>query len=95
MALSNERLAELRGIALQVRKDVVTMVHAAACGHPGGPLGMADFMTVLFMEHLRLDPENLHMLYLQELLAFVSSSSVQRKRALGLLSCHLPQSLLL
>lgn len=60
MALSNERLAELRGIALQVRKDVVTMVHAAACGHPGGPLGMADFMTVLFMEHLRLDPENLH-----------------------------------
>lgn len=36
------------------------MVHAAACGHPGGPLGMADFMATLFMEHLRLSPENLH-----------------------------------
>ncbi len=60
MTLSNERQEELRGIALQVRKDVVSMVHAAACGHPGGPLGMADFMTVLFMQHLQLDKENLH-----------------------------------
>lgn len=60
MALSQERLAELAGISLEVRRDVVRMVHAAACGHPGGPLGMADFLTVLFFEHLRLSPENLH-----------------------------------
>jgi transketolase len=36
------------------------MVHAAACGHPGGPLGMADFMTTLFLEHLDLSPDNRH-----------------------------------
>ena len=60
MALSTERRAELADIATQVRRDVVTMVHAAACGHPGGPLGMADFLTVLFFEHLRLDTDCLH-----------------------------------
>jgi transketolase len=60
MALTPERRAELTNIATQVRRDAVSMVHAATCGHPGGPLGMADFMTVLFMEHLRLDSANLH-----------------------------------
>ncbi len=60
MALSSERRSELQGIATQVRRDILTMVHAAGCGHPGGPLGMADFMTVLFCEHLRLDPTCLH-----------------------------------
>lgn len=60
MALTDERLAELTEAARQVRLDVLRMVHAAACGHPGGPLGMADFMTVLFLEHLRLTPDNLH-----------------------------------
>lgn len=60
MGISTARAAELAAIARQVRVDAVTMVHAARCGHPGGPLGMADFMTVLFMEHLNLSPENLH-----------------------------------
>lgn len=60
MALSAPRKKELERIAQQLRVDAVTMVHAAACGHPGGPLGMADFMTVLFMEHLNLTPETLH-----------------------------------
>ena len=60
MTLSNERIQELRAIAHRLRVDVLTMVHAAKCGHPGGPLGMADFMTVLFMEHLNLNPENLN-----------------------------------
>jgi len=60
MALTSERRTEIEEVALQVRKDVVQMVHAAACGHPGGPLGMADFMATLFVEHLRLGKENLH-----------------------------------
>ncbi len=60
MGLSEARRDELAAIANQVRRDVVTMVHAAGCGHPGGPLGMADFLTVLFFEHLRLSPANLN-----------------------------------
>jgi len=60
MTISTERIQQLEAIARQVRVDVVSMVHAAKCGHPGGPLGMADFMTVLFMEHLNLGPDNLN-----------------------------------
>lgn len=60
MALTRERAEALRSAAREVREDIVRMVHAAACGHPGGPLGMADFMTTLFLEHLNLTPENRH-----------------------------------
>lgn len=60
MSLSDDRRNELAATAHQVREDVLRMVHAARCGHPGGPLGMADFMTVLFLEHLNLEPANLH-----------------------------------
>ena len=59
MTLTKTRQDELAGIARDVRRDILRMVHAAGCGHPGGPLGMADFMTVLFHEHLRLSPDNL------------------------------------
>lgn len=41
---------ELRGIASQVRRDIVRMVHGAASGHPGGSLGCADFLTALYFE---------------------------------------------
>lgn len=60
MALTRERRDEIARAAHQVRVDTIRMVHAATCGHPGGPLGMADFMATLFMEHLRLDTSNLH-----------------------------------
>jgi transketolase len=41
------------------RQDTVRMVHKPRnSGHPGGPLGMADFMAVLFLEHLNLTPAN-------------------------------------
>ncbi|MEE2939747.1 MAG: transketolase [Planctomycetota bacterium] len=60
MALTTQRRDEIAEAARQVRIDTVRMVHAATCGHPGGPLGMADFMATLFMEHLRLDASNRH-----------------------------------
>jgi len=59
MTLSQTQKAEIEQIALEVRRDVVRMVHAAGCGHPGGPLGMADFMTTLFMRHMNLSQKNL------------------------------------
>ena len=59
MALTRDRVEALRATARDVREDIVRMVHAAACGHPGAPLGMADFMATLFMEHLDLT-ENRH-----------------------------------
>ena len=34
------------------------MVEKAKSGHPGGSMGGADFMTVLYTEFLRYDPDN-------------------------------------
>jgi len=50
--------AEINGIANRIRRDVIRMVHAAGCGHPGGPLGLAEIFATLYFQELRLDPEN-------------------------------------
>ena len=44
--------------ANQIRKDIVTAVHAAGSGHPGGSLSAADVMTYLFVEEMNIDPKN-------------------------------------
>jgi transketolase len=49
-------IPELQKISSQVRRDVIRMVHAAASGHPGGPLGCADFFTALYFEIMKPDP---------------------------------------
>ena len=46
----NKSTAELTKIASQIRRDIVRMVHAQQSGHPGGSLGCADFLTVLYFE---------------------------------------------
>jgi transketolase len=60
MPLKPDRKAAVLAAARTVRLDTVRMVHKANSGHIGGPLGMADFMSVLFLEHLNLTPENRH-----------------------------------
>lgn len=47
---------ELRQIANEVRKGVLTGVHAAKSGHPGGSLGAADIMTYLYFEEMNVNP---------------------------------------
>ena len=41
-----------------VRQLVVAMVEKAKSGHPGGAMGGADFLTVLFTEFLNFDPDD-------------------------------------
>ncbi len=41
---------ELKNTAIQVRRDIVRMVHAVQSGHPGGSLGCTDFLTALYFE---------------------------------------------
>lgn len=48
--------SELRKTANSVRKDIVTAVHAAKAGHPGGSLSAADIYTYLYFEALNIDP---------------------------------------
>ncbi|MEM1449368.1 MAG: transketolase [Planctomycetota bacterium] len=58
MALNDQQRDRIRAAARQTRIDAIRMTNAANSGHPGGPLGMADFMATLFLEHLNLTPEN-------------------------------------
>ena len=49
---------ELQKTANEVRKSIVTAVHAAGAGHPGGSLSSADIMTYLYFEEMNIDPKN-------------------------------------
>ena len=49
---------ELKKMANEVRKGIVTAVHSAKSGHPGGSLSAADIYTYLFFEELNIDPKD-------------------------------------
>lgn len=49
---------ELQRKANEVRKGIVTAVHAAKAGHPGGSLSAADIFTYLYFEELNIDPKD-------------------------------------
>ena len=52
---------ELQKRANEVRKGIVTAVHSAKAGHPGGSLSAADVFTFLYFEEMNIDPKNPHM----------------------------------
>ena len=47
---------ELAKVANEVRKGVLTAVHGAKSGHPGGSLSAADIFTYLYFEEMNIDP---------------------------------------
>ena len=49
---------ELQKMANEVRKGVVTAVHSAKAGHPGGSLSAAEVFTYLYFEEMDIDPKN-------------------------------------
>lgn len=49
---------ELKKIANDVRKGIITSVHSAKAGHPGGSLSAADIFTFLYFEEMNVDPKN-------------------------------------
>lgn len=50
-----ERLEEQ---AVQLRRDIVEMIHAAKAGHPGGSLSAVDMITALYFHVMQIDPQN-------------------------------------
>lgn len=50
-------ILELQKMAVEVRKGIVTGVHAAKAGHPGGSLSAADVFTYLYFEEMNVDPK--------------------------------------
>ena len=49
---------ELKETAVEIRKGIVTAVHSAASGHPGGSLSAADIFTYLYFEEMNIDPKD-------------------------------------
>ena len=56
--MEQAKLTQLKQMAAQIRLDVLEGVHAASSGHPGGSLSIADIMTYLYFEEMRVDPTN-------------------------------------
>ena len=48
---------ELQKMAAEVRKGIITAVHGAKAGHPGGALSAADVFTYLYFEEMNIDPK--------------------------------------
>ena len=49
---------ELMKMANNIRKDIVTAVHSAKAGHPGGSLSAAELYTYLYFVELNVDPKD-------------------------------------
>ena len=49
---------KLQQAANEVRKGIVTSVHAAKAGHPGGSLSAAELFTYLYFHEMNIDPKN-------------------------------------
>ena len=49
---------KLMKTANEIRTGIVTSVHSAKAGHPGGSLSAAEIFTYLYFEELNVDPED-------------------------------------
>ena len=56
--MKDEQKKALQQMANKVRRGALEAVYAAQSGHPGGSLSIADVMTYLYFQELRIDPEN-------------------------------------
>lgn len=48
----------LQKTAVEIRKGILTSVHSAKAGHPGGSLSAADLLTYLYFEKMNIDPKD-------------------------------------
>ena len=51
-------MTELEQHALNIRKNILTMVYTAQSGHPGGSLSAADILTSLYFEEMDINKDN-------------------------------------
>lgn len=56
--MKKKSVQELKEIARDLRKKVVTMIYEAQSGHPGGSLSAADFVTACYFHEMNVDPKN-------------------------------------
>lgn len=58
MTLSKERKLELDGVCLELRRELIGLLHGIQTGHPGGSLSAVEILVTLYYEKLRIDPKN-------------------------------------
>ena len=56
--MEQSKILELSRIANNLRVSIIEGVYNAKCGHPGGSLSIADILTYLYFEEMRVDPQN-------------------------------------
>lgn len=71
-----DKIQEIKDFAAQVRRDIIRMVHGAKSGHPGGSLGCADFLSVLYQEVMKYDIDNFNAKGEDEDLFFLSNGHI-------------------
>lgn len=67
---------EIKQIASQVRRDIVRMVAAVSSGHPGGSLGCADFLSLLYFDIMKPDASNFSMDGINEDVFYLSNGHI-------------------
>ena len=68
--------SELKKVASQVRRDIVRMVSAVNSGHPGGSLGCADFLTVLYFDTMKHNSSEFSMNAINEDVFYLSNGHI-------------------
>lgn len=56
--MKKRSVEELKDIAKDLRKKVVTMLYEAGSGHPGGSLSATDYVTACYFSEINVDPKN-------------------------------------
>lgn len=51
-------VVQLKQKANDIRQDIIRMLEEAGSGHSAGPLGLADILTALYFNILKIDPKN-------------------------------------
>ncbi len=69
-------ILQLQNIAIQVRRDIVRMVHAVSSGHPGGSLGCTEFLVALYNGVMTHNPKKFTMDGIGEDLFFLSNGHI-------------------
>jgi len=56
--MDSAKLTQLKQEAAMIRLGILDGTHAAASGHPGGSLSIADIMSYLYFSEMKVDPAN-------------------------------------
>ncbi len=55
--MNHHSTEELQNLAVQVRRDILRMVHGCQSGHPGGSLGCVEYIVALYGRIMKHNPD--------------------------------------